>query len=264
MTRRASFSRVPSSAVFGFVSLCFLLTACGGGGGGGGGPAGPVPLKTSEVRMMVPGDSWQFSLSGTVNEGTGEIGFKGTASAEILSSTVISPVTFDNCSDQYTLMNLNIPGVGSLSLDSHVYFRQDVNGSILEYGEGASGTANIWVVSPASGYYVNLPSPMAAGLSSASSITYDDGTTATYSIQVTGTDNVSTGMGIYESYEVHYNYDYSEPSGAGGGIMATMWYVPGLGMIKEDSYVASWEGPGMVGYMQLHYTATLTGTSVLY
>jgi hypothetical protein len=261
MTRRASFIRVPSSAVSGFVSLCFFLTACGGGGGGGGTPE-PVPLKTSVIRTMVSGDSWQFSVSGTVNDGIGQIGFTGTASAEILPSPVISPITSDSCRDQYTVMNLNIPGVPPM--ESHVYFRQDVNGAILEYGEGAPGIPNIWVVSPASGYYMNLPSPMAAGLSSASSITYDDGTTATYSLQITGTDNVSTGMGIYESYEVHYNYDSSEPSGAGGSIMATMWYVPGLGMIKEDSYVASWDGPGMAGYIQLHYTATLTGTSVLY
>jgi len=260
MTRRPSFIRVPSSAVFGFVSLCLLLTACGGGGGGG--TPGPVPLKSSVIRAMVPGDSWQFSLSGTVSDGTGQIGFTGTASAEILSTPVISPVSSDNCSDQYTVMNLNIPGVPPI--DSHVYFRQDVDGSILGYGEGSSGFPNIWVVSPASGYYVDLPSPMMAGLSSASSIGYDDGTIATYSVQITGTDNVSTGMGIYESYEVHYNYDSSEPSGAGGSIMATMWYVPGLGMIKEDSYVASWEGPGMAGYIQLHYTVTLTGTSVSY
>jgi len=263
MTRRASFLGVASTAVSGFVSLCILLAACGGGGGGGGTP-GQVPLKTAVIRTMVPGDSWQFSVSGTIDEGTGPIGFTGTASAEILSSPVISPITSDSCRDQYTVMNLNIPGVGPLSIDSHVYLRQDATGSILEYGEGASGIANIWVVSPASGYYVNLPSPMAAGSSSASSITYDDGTTATYSLQVTGTDNVSTGMGIYESYEVHYNYDYTEPSGAGGSTMSTMWYVPGLGMIKEDAYVASWDGPGMQGYIQLHFTATLTGTSVSY
>lgn len=175
---------------------------------------------------------------------------------------VVSPVTSDNCLDQYTLMTLNLPGVPPI--DSHVYFRQDVNGSILEYGEGGSGIGNTWVVSPASGYYMNLPSPMAAGSSTASSITYDDGTTATYSLQVTGTDNVSTGLGIYESYEVHYNYASSEPSGAGGSVTATMWYVPGLGMIKEDADVALWVGPGMAGYTQMHYTATLTGTSVSY
>lgn len=262
MTRRESFFRAPSPVVFGFVSLCFLLPSCGGGGGGG--PVAQVPLKTSVIRTMVPGNSWQFSVSGTILQGAGQIGFTGTASAEILSILVTSPVTSDNCLDQHTLMNLNIPGVGSQPFDSHVYFRQDANGSILEYGEGGSGIGNIWVVSPASGYYVNLPSPMAAGFSSASSITYNDGTTATYSLQITGTDNVSTGMGIYESYEVHYNFDSSEPSGAGGSTMATMWYVPGLGMIKEDSNVASWDGPGMAGYMQLHYTATLTGTSVSY
>ena len=268
MTRRASFLRGPSSAVFGVVSLCLLLTACGGGGGGGGGAPGQVPLKTSVIRAMVPGDSWRFSVSGTITDNAGQFGLTGTASAEILSSPVISPVTSDNCSDQYTVMSLNIPGVGTLSIDSHVYFRQDANGSILEYGEGASGFPNIWVVSTATGhhgYYMNLPSPMGAGFSPVTdNITYNDGTTATYSIQVTGTDNVSTGMGRYESYEVHYNYDSSEPSGAGESIMATMWYVPGLGMIKEDSYVASWEGPGMTGYIQLHYTATLTGTSVSY
>lgn len=262
MTRRASFFRVPSSAVFGFVSLCFLLIACGGGGGGGGGTPAQVPLKTNVIRTMVPGDSWQFSVSGTIDGGTGQVGFTGTASAVILPSPVVSPVTSDNCSDQYTAMTLNIPGAPLM--DSHVYFRQDADGSILEYGEGVSGIGNIWVVFPASGYYMNLPSPITAGSTSTSSITYDDGTTAMYSIQVTGTDNVSTGIGIYESYEVHYNYDSSEPSGAGGSIMATMWYVPGLGMIKEDSNVASWDGPGLAGYVQLHYTATLTGTSVSY
>ena len=262
MTRRVSFIRVRPSAASLFVSLCFLLNACGGGGGGGAGAPAQVPLKTSLIRTMVPGDSWQFSLSGTVTEGTRQIGFTGTVSVEIMSSPVISPVTSDNCNDQYTVMNLSIPGASPI--DSHVYFRQDVNGSILEYGEGASGLPNIWVVSPASGYYMNLPSPMGTGLSSASSVSYDDGTTATYSIQITGTDNVSTGIGIYESYEIHYNYDFAEPSGAGGGVMATMWYVPGLGMIKEDAYVASWDGPGMAGYMQYHYVATLTGTSVVY
>lgn len=262
MTRRESFFRSPSAVVFGFVSLCFLLPSCGGSGGGG--QSAQIPLKTSVIKRMVPGDSWRFTVTGAINEGPGQIGFTGTVSAEILPIPVASPVTSDNCLDQYTLMNLNIPGVGSMPFDSHIYFRQDVNGSILEYGEGDSVSGNTWVVSPASGYYVNLPSPMAAGLSSVSSIAYDDGTTATYSLQITGTDNVSTGMGIYESYEIHYNYDSSEPSGAGGSIMATMWYVPGLGMIKEDSYVASWDGPGMAGYLQMHYTATLTGTSVSY
>jgi hypothetical protein len=267
VTRRASAIRVSSSVVFRFVSICLLLTACGGGSGGdGGGVPAPVPLKTSVVRTLVPGDSWRFSVSGTLTDDTGQAGFTGTASAEILPSPVVSPITSDSCHDQYTAMILNFPGAPLI--DSHVYFRQDANGSILEYGEGVSGVGDIWVDNTASGYhgyFVNLPSPMVAGYSSGmDNITYDDGTTATYSIQVAGTDNVSTGMGTYESYEIHYNYDYTDPTGAGGSTMSTMWYVPGLGMIKEDAYVASWDGPGMVGYTELHYTATLTGTSVSY
>jgi len=90
-----------------FSIFALLVTGCGGGGGGDSSSA--ISLKTSTIRTMKQGDTWYYTGSGTWSDGTNTVNISGTGTTQILSSTKQSPITLDNCLDQYTVLNLTTP-----------------------------------------------------------------------------------------------------------------------------------------------------------
>jgi hypothetical protein len=251
----------PFSSLFLIVVFTiFSVIGCGGGGGGGDSTP-PIPLKTSNIRQFEPSDSWNYSASGTLSDGVTTVNITGTANSQVLSTLKQSPVTQDDCLDQFTVITLSGQGQ-SITFDSHDYFLQDSNGSIFIYGEGDIVSGDIWVIFPAEGYYLSLESPMAVGQSHGSMVDFDDGSSLTYSYSVDSIQNVSTPLGSYESYKITSNLSVVYGTGDSEVVNATSWYVPGLGTVKlseTDSYYSG-------GFLQfaLQFTATIDSTSIVY
>jgi hypothetical protein len=242
------------------VFTIFFIVGCGGGGGGGDSTPS-IPLKTSSIRQFGPGDSWNYSASGTLSDGVTTVNITGTANYQVLSTLKQSPVTLDDCLDQFTVITLSGQGE-SFTFDFHDYFLQDNNGSIFSYGEGDSISGDTWVVFPAVGYYLRLESPMAVGQSNGSTVDFDDGSSLTYSYSIDSIQNVSTSLGSYESYKITSNLSVDYGTGDTEVVSATSWYVPGLGSVKimeTDSYYS-----GGVLQLTLNFTATIDSTSVVY
>jgi hypothetical protein len=148
-------------------------------------------------------------------------------------------------------------------VSTHGYFLQDANGSIYTYGgDTGIGSGDVWVTSPTSGYFLDLESPMAVGQNNGTSVTFTDGSSMTRSYSVTAIENVSTGIGTFESYRISENITINYPDGDRVVESNTYWYVPGLGEVKIISDATFYSG----GVFQLSQklTATITSTSVIY
>lgn len=244
-------------------ALTLILTGCGGGGRGSTGNSGSIiTLKTNTIRSIRPGDTWVYAVSGTWNNGVTTTNISGTITAQILSSAKQSPVTSSNCLDQYSVANLTT-SAGQLVVSTHSYFLQDANGSMNTYGaDFGLGSGDVWVTSPASGYFLSLESPMAVGQNHGTSATYTDGTTMTIAYSVTSIENVDTGAGRYEAYKITQNATINYTNGIKVIENNTIWYVPGLGMVKTVSDATRYSG----GTFQLNQQLTimLSSTSVAY
>ena len=85
--------------------ISMALSACGGGGGSSP-QSNVVLLKTSTLRNIQPGDTWNFTVSGTSSDGVNTVNINGTTTTQVLSSTKQSPITLTNCLDEYSITNL--------------------------------------------------------------------------------------------------------------------------------------------------------------
>jgi hypothetical protein len=243
------------------LSVSFLLSQCGGGSGGDEGSSSSIvtPLKTSTIRTFVPGDSWSYTGSGTITQGGSTVSITGSGSDQILSSSKVDPVTAVNCLDEYLTLTLTGPG-GTVTTRTDTFFTQDGTGSVFVYGTNV-GSGDIWITSTPY-YYLSSLSPMAVGQSYGGSVTFTDGSTLTVSDIVTGTENVSTGIGTFETYKINQSATYNFTNGDRTVENNTIWYVPGLGMVQLQANT-SYHSGGLL-QLTLSFTATLTSTNVSY
>lgn len=244
-------------------TLTLILAGCGGGGSGPSGNSGnTITLKTSAIRSIKPGDTWAYAGSGTWNNGATTSNISGTSTTQILSSTKQSPITSGNCLDQYSVANLTT-SAGQSVVSTHSYLLQDANSSINTYGaDFGLGSGDVWVTSPASGYFLSFESPMAVGQNHGTSAAYTDGTTMTIAYSVNAIENVDTGAGKYEAYKITQNATINYTNGIKVVENNTIWYVPGLGTVKILSDATRYFGGAFQLNQQL--TATLSSTSVAY
>lgn len=240
------------------IGISFLTAACGDDGGDNT-PA-PIPLKTNTIRTQVQGDTWEYSGSGTWNDGITTVDISGTATFQILSNTKTSPINGNDCLDEYAVVNLSTPA-GPMVVSVHTYTHQDGDGSIYVDGE-SSGSGDTWVTSSAAGYFLSLQSPVSVGQNHGSSVSFDDGSSLTFSYSVTGIENVSTGIGTFESYRVEVNATIDYTNGDRVVESNSEWYVPGLGSIKVQSDATYYSGGVFVLSQKL--TFTLSSYSVSY
>ena len=175
------------------------LCSCGGGGGGGDSASSNAPtalaLKTSQIRTFAAGDRFTYAVTGTYSTGGQSYAATGTETYQVMSSTVTSPGNVA-CLDLYDTITLTLTGVANpISVADHSFGLQSSNGSINYYGEN-DGNGNIWVTSPAQGYYTGLVSPIALNATYSSAVTYSDGSTYTETYSVassTASVTVSSG-----------------------------------------------------------------------
>jgi hypothetical protein len=240
--------------------LTIGLFGCGGGGDGSS-SSNVIPLKTNNIKQAESGDSWNYNLNGTYSDTSQSFNVSGTLNGQILATTKQSPITLEICLDRYSTGTLTGPG-GSITLDSHSYFLQDSNGSIYVYGEGESGSPDTWVVSPVSGYYLEMESPMSIGQSNGASVLFSDGENLTFSYSVDAIENVSTGVGTFEAFRTSQSFSHDFGGGDSTVIVETVWIVPGLGIVKEDADITYYIGG--VFDSSLSIISTLNNTTVVY
>jgi hypothetical protein len=258
MTRRSLSALFQNVSVLLLVCVVLVVAGCGGGGGGGGAPPVLIPLKTATIRTMVPGDTWHYSAAGQLTDDKGQHSITATVIVDILPTIIQSPVTSDNCLDQRTTITV----FGLPSTEDHLYFNQDAFGTIRSFGDIDDFGQDIWIVIPPTGYFIATASPMAVGNSNSADVTFTDLTSLSYSYSVTSIDNVATPVGYYESFKMTESSTYQYPDGYEEVVESTVWYVPGLGVIKVQSIDSLYSG----GVLQssLSYTATIDSTSIVY
>jgi len=241
--------------------LTILLLDCGGGGGGSTPAPNPIALKTSTIRNLQSGDTWNFSGSGTYSSDGSTVNISASGSETILSSTKQDPITSTNCLDSFLTLSLSGPSGIPASISFHGYEFQDSTGTIYECGEN-DGSGDIWVSAASGGYFVSSQSPVATNQSYGNSVTYTDGSTATITEHVIGTENVNTNAGYYEAYKILENATVNYNDGTSAVESNTIWFVPGLGMVKETLNVKYYTGSTITGSLTL--TIVLASTSVAY
>ena len=240
--------------------IILLTLACGSSGDDSPPPPSVIALKTSTIRDIAPGDSWNYSVTARLYDSTTTYNLTGEASEQILSTTVFDPITSTNCLDKFTTLNLS--GSGQTINDSfHDYGLQDANGSIHVYGEN-DGSGNVWInTSP--GYYVQIVSPVTLGQSGGKTFTYTDGTSQTYAYVVAGsTVNVNTAIGTFEAYRISVDRTWNYSTGRRLISTAEADYVPGLGTIKQTSTGSMYQGTTYL--YSLDVTQTLSSTNISY
>jgi hypothetical protein len=220
-------------------------------------------LKTNQIRNIQPGDTWNYSGTGTFSNGTTTINLTGTATAQILSSTKLDPITSTQCFDQFTTEDMTGPSGTHVVVSVHDYLVQDSNGTIYTSGvDFGIGLGDTWVTAASGGTFLSNQSPMSVGQNYGTSVTYTDGTTETISASVIGIEDVQTNIGNLESYKVSVDATINSSNGTRTVENNTIWYVPGLGSIKLVSNSTSYSGSVFQGSLSI--TATLTSTSVAY
>lgn len=239
--------------------IIFLTLSCGGGGDAS--PPPLIALKTSTIRQASPGDSWNYTVTARLSDGSTTYSLTGSTTEQILSSTVFDPVTSTNCLVQFGTMTLS--GSGQTLTDSYYdYGLQDSNGSIHIYGEDED-SGNIWI-NTAPGYYVQIVSPVTLGQSGGETFTYTDGSSQTYSYSVEGsTVNVGTPIGTFEAYRLNVDRTRNYANGRRLISHSQADFVPGLmAVVKETSTGSVYQGVTFL--YSLDATRTLSSTNVSY
>lgn len=219
-------------------------------------------LKTSVIVQRVPAMTLNYALSGTAYQGSQSAPVSGTATVQTLASSKQSPVTYENCFDEYT--SFTFSGAGqTLTQSGHLYFLQDAGGSVRVYG-GRIEDNDAWVVSPANGYVLSIMSPVAVGQSYGASATLSDGSSLTFTYSIDAIENVSTLLGTYQAYRgsTSRTWDYASGSFTRVTQTGTVWLVPGLGEVKSNMNVKMYSGSTLT--LTLFYTAVLSSTNVSY
>jgi len=240
------------------------LMACVRGGGDTSSSASapaPIALKTSTIRTLQPNDTWSYAGTGIYSSGGSAVNIAATVSDTILSSAKQDPITSINCLDEFITISLLGPSGVPTLISSHNYESQDASGTIYVHGEN-TGSGDIWVNAESGSKYIALRSPMASNQRYGTSVAYSEGTTATTTQQVSGVENVNTTAGYYQAYRILENAAYTDTNGTGSVESNTVWYVPGLGVVKETMNVTYYTENTIMANLTL--TFSLTNTSVIY
>ncbi len=188
------------------VVLSLILIGCGGDGGSSSPPEPEViHLKTNTIRSLQAGDTWNYSGTWTYNNGNGDVSNTVTPQSHILSSMKLDPLLSINTIDQLTELPNNS--------NAHSYFLQDGTGSLFEYGGTLNTNSDVWVTIGSGGNFLFYLSPVAVGQKHNANVTYNDGSTETFSASVIGTENVQTGVGLLEAYKITENVTFNNVDG---------------------------------------------------
>ncbi len=242
-----------------------LLMSCGGGGGGGA-ETPSIPLKTSDIRIERPGDTWSYSVAGTYVYNGVTYNLSGNEDEIITATTKTSPINGIACSLDYTSFKYTLSlnnNFANYTDNSYTYYTQDSSGSYFLHGEGDE-SGDYWITSPTVGYIKLIGSPLTIGDSYSTTVNYDSGNTETYSYTVMGKEYVGTAVANYESYKVSFTSTTNYVSGSYTKIesVSTSWIVPGMGVAKIVESQKGYIGTILIANMNLTYS--LKSTNVAY
>jgi hypothetical protein len=185
-----------------------VLFACGGGGSDGSSAA-------SKTRMLKPGDSWTYDVSGhsldsqtTTYSGTETLSItQETFNGEpVLAATAVMNVTFSGSST-------------SSSFTAVQYYQQDpTTGDIVLLGRKESNKPLATVTDRP--LPVFWPGSWEAGKTVSLDVHYSDGSSDTVSYTVVGQETVTTSAGTFPTWKL---------SVSSGSVTGTSWFAPQLG-----------------------------------
>jgi len=188
----------------------------------------PIALDTSVIRAYQQGDTFNASYTAT-EIATGQT-LSGTVTLTI-GDTVQNPYGI-NCR-VVTASGTLTGSAGTVSVSDQSLFYQDTNSSLYECGEFDKILGRyVFLTDTATtpdGLYLDEQSPMQVGNITSGVATYDDGSWEDCTKTVQAIENVSTPLGLYESYKVKEVCSHSNGSTSD----ITLWVVPSIFTMKE-------------------------------
>ncbi|HET6370772.1 MAG TPA: hypothetical protein VFG95_06220, partial [Nitrospiria bacterium] len=240
------------------------LAGCGGG-------SGPLGLSAEPIRILSPGDSWTYTVSGNATklfpDGSGVSGnFNGTMVRKILTTTLSDHVGA-TCQVLDETWDILIP-TGRELLNFQQCFSQDSDGRIFLHGNSdpirglAVNPVSRFVVDPAVGSFLILNSPVGVGDAvELGPATFDDAATTDGSYTIPIREKVPLAIKTFDAFRMETN-TRQVSGGTAFTIQVTRWMVPQLGTeVKEEGMILK-EVASPQHTDTLVFTAVLTASTV--
>ena len=223
-----------------------LLPGCGGGGGG----TAAIPLD-STMRQDIPGDQWEFTMTGTVSDGVDTVAITGTATQTVTANTVTTP---QGATARIYVLSMTLSAEGqTMILVESAYGTQDPDGTLWQHGGEDEGGV-YWVTTPAAGCYKAVASPMSQGVSWGGHVVQSNGEVFDENYIVTGTDTVTVPAGAFETYTITGSGRYY-----GMPTVVQYWCAPQIGSNVREELTAVDSAQGIT----LNLTGRLKATNVV-
>jgi hypothetical protein len=239
------------------------LAGCGGGASQG--------LAPEPIRILSPGDSWTYTVSGNATklfpDGSGVSGnFNGTIVRKVMTTTLSDHVGAP-CRVLDETWDILIP-TGRELLNFQQCFTQNANGSIFLHGNSdpirglAVNPVSRFVADPAGGSFLILNGPVGVGDAvELGPATFDDATTTDGSYTVPTWETVPLAFKTFDAFRMETN-TRQVSGGTTFTIQVTRWMVPHLGTeVKEEGTILK-EVASPQHTDTLVFTAVLTASTV--
>jgi len=241
-------------AWIGAMIMLGLLAGCGGSGGSVAASPSVRLIVSNTLRTFISGDRIQYSLSGSISSGGVTAPITGTASYTITTNASPADPTGVTRSIAVLAIAGALPNGASVTSNGSEYFSQTASGTKNTYGTSAAG----WITQPASGFVPTIISPIITPNSWANTFTQQNGDVTTSQISAIGKVNVTTGMGVFETFKYQANSTTTLAAG-GSRVSTTITYVvPAIGPVKMTINQTTTDALGAVSTSQFTLTASTT------
>lgn len=211
------------------LALFLIISGCSSGGDT---PQVVIPLDTSVIRTYQQGDR----LAATMTLRDTATGNTATGTVNLVVGTIVQNPFGIDCRAFAISGTVTGPnGTEALSVRSLLY--QDTDNSLYECGEFNENLGRYTFLTDTAttpnGVFLSLESPVQLGNSTSGVIFFDDGSWQDCTSTVQLKENVSTPVGLYESYRVSHSCSFSD----GTTIVGTWWRVPSIFNLKESAII---------------------------
>lgn len=216
------------------IGISSLTLACGSGGGGSSVTVDaeqnidmPVAPLTRDIRNYKIGDTITYAMTlkdnSSGNIATGDIVFQVTKEVE-------NPYGI-KCKEFSMAGILNWSGE-SFSRITRSLYHQDSQGNLYHCGKYNHKSVSYTFIDDSidtpNGLATSLENPVSIGNVVSGIVYYDDGRWTNCTAEITGSETVTTLMGMYQSYKESESCSYSD----GSSFVATSWLYPSIYYIK--------------------------------
>ena len=183
----------------------------------------------SDIRQGQAGDEWEYTVTGSVSDGTSISEVTGTYTETISADTVITPL---GETARVVLESAVLSYSGGIHIVANSrYVTQDANGTMWAYG-GKRGGTTYWVVSPSEGRYVGVVSPMLQGATWQEDVLHSDSTTFDIMYTASGREVITVPAGAFDCCRVTGNGPF-----AGLPAVVKEWWAPQIGAPARSEVV---------------------------